>query len=165
MSIFRIGGVVVCVAACSESANVTHFQFVIATDSIEIFDAYAPAPAAPDVGSLYFTIINTGSHADTLIGIETSIAEDATLHAMRDEAGSMVMYPTGPVAIAPRDTLRLAPGGFHVMVTGMPTRPQVGDTITVTLTFARTSRIDFPVPILTYTDVVQRLEMTGDHEP
>jgi len=165
VNIFRIGGVVAFVIACSESDNVTHFQFVIAADSIEIYDAYAPAPAAPDVSSLYFTVINAGSHADTLIGIETSIGESATLHAMSDEAGSMVMYPTGPVAIAPHDTLRLAPGGFHVMVTGMSTRPQVGDTIAVTLSFARTGRIDLSVPILTYTDVAQRLEMTGRHEP
>jgi hypothetical protein len=41
----------------------------------------------------------------------------------------------------------------------------VGDTMDVSLTFSRASRISFSVPVLTYTDVVRLLEETGGHEP
>jgi copper(I)-binding protein len=165
VNIIRIAGVgVLLFVACGESPVVDHLHFVTAADAIEIYDAYAPAPAAPDVGSVYFTIVNTGSYADTLIGIETSTGGQATLHEMVAEAESMVMHATGPVAIAPHDTLRLAPGGFHVMVTGLSKPPKVGDTIAVALSFARTGRIDFSVPVLTYTDVVRHLEHAGGNE-
>lgn len=165
MNIVRVGRVaIVLLTACGESPAVGRLHLVTATDAIEIYDAYAPAPAAADVGSVYFTIVNTGSSTDTLIGIETSTGKKAILHEMVAEAGTMVMHPTGPVAIAAHDTLRLAPGGYHVMVTGLSEPPQVGDTIAVALTFARTGRIDFRVPVLTYTDVVRNLERTGGHE-
>jgi copper(I)-binding protein len=163
---FRIGVVsTLILTGCGGPNEAAHRQPIASLGSIEIYDAYAPAPAAPDVGSLYFTVINTGSKIDTLTAIETSVGLNAALHEVVDEGGTMRMHPTGPVPIAAGDTLRLNPGGYHVMLTGLSHRPQVGDTIDVALTFYRASRISISVPVLTYTDVVRLLEKTGGHEP
>jgi copper(I)-binding protein len=163
---FRIGVVTTLIlTGCGDSNEAVHRQPIVSLGSIEIYDAYAPAPAAPDVGSLYFTVINAGSESDTLTAIETSVGLNATLHGMVDEGGTMRMHPTGPVPIAAGGTLRLDPGGYHVMLTGLLQPPQVGDTMDVSLTFSRASRISFSVPVLTYTDVVRLLEETGGHEP
>ncbi len=152
-------------AACSESSEIEHFQLVATSGAIQLYDAYVPAPAAPDVESLYFSVVNSGSSADTLLKVETSAGEGATLHEMIDDGGRMRMHPTGPVAIAPGDTLRMMPGGFHVMVTGLNSQPQTGDTIEVAVTFSRAGRIGFSVPVLSYTEVVRLLQATGAHEP
>lgn len=134
---------------------------VAAVGDLEIHDAYAPASAAPDVGSLYFTVVNSGSAPDTLVAIATSAGGSALLHDMIHEAGSMRMHPTGPMPIAEHDSLRLEPGGYHVMLSDLSHRPLVGDTMTVVLTFARAGAIEFDVPVLTYTDVVRLLERPG----
>jgi copper(I)-binding protein len=128
---------------------------------LEIYDACAPAPAAPDVGSLYFTVVNVGSEPDTLLAIETSAGGRATLHEMVSEDGVMRMQATGPIAIPTRDTLRLRPGGYHVMLSDLPHRPAVGDTLAVVLSFARRGTIEFAAPVLTYTEVVRLLGEPG----
>lgn len=134
---------------------------VAAAADLEIYDAYAPAPAAPDVGSLYFTVVNSGSAPDTLLAIASSAGGNALLHDMIQEAGSMRMHPTGPMPIAAHDSLRLKPGGYHVMLSDLSQRPLVGDTMRVVLTFARAGAIEFDVPVLSYTDVVRLLERPG----
>lgn len=131
---------------------------------LEIYDAYAPAPAAPDVGSLYFTVVNVGSEPDTLIAVETSAGGIATLHEMIHEAGAMRMQATGPMAIPASDSLRLRPGGYHVMLSDLSHRPAVGDTLAVVLTFTRSGAIEFSAPVLTYTEVVQLLGDPGGSE-
>ena len=132
--------------------------------TLEIVDAYAPAPAAPDVGSLYFTVINRGAAADTLTAIETSAGGTASLHDMVRVHGAMRMQSTGPIVIAPLDTLRMAPGGYHVMLEQIATRTRVGDTLSVTVTFSGAGRVELKVPVLTYSDVARLLEEPGEHE-
>ena len=131
---------------------------------LEITDAYAPAPAAPDVGSLYFTVINRGSEPETLLAVETSAGGTASLHEMTRVDGVMRMLATGPFSIAPADTLKMAPGGYHVMMEQISVRPEVGDTLDVVLSFSRTGRIELQVPVLTYTEVARLLQGPGDHE-
>ena len=131
---------------------------------LEIYDAFAPAPAAPDVGSLYFTVVNVGSEPDTLVAMETSAGGMATLHEMIHEAGAMRMQATGPMAISASDTLRLRPGGYHVMLSDLSFRPAVGDTVDVILTFTRSGTIEFSAPVLTYTEVVRLLGEPGGTE-
>ncbi len=135
-------------------------QPLVSAAGLEIYDAYAPAPAAPDVGSLYFTVVNVGSEPDTLVAIETSVGGRATLHEMISEAGTMRMQATGPMAISASDSLRLSPGGYHVMLADLSYRPVVGDTLAVALTFTRSGTVNFTAPVLTYTEVVRLL---GEH--
>lgn len=146
---------------CADSEPASTRRHVATGAGLEIYDAYAPAPAAPDVGSLYFTVLNTASGPDTLVAIETSVGARATLHNMVEEGGLMRMRPTGPMPIAPHDSLRLAPGGYHVMLSDLTSQPQVGDTIQVVLTFSRAGRIGFAVPVLAYSEVVRLLGSMG----
>jgi hypothetical protein len=78
--------------------------------------------------------------------------------------GVMRMLATGPFSIAPADTLKMAPGGYHVMMEQISVRPEVGDTLDVVLSFSRTGRIELQVPVLTYTEVARLLQGPGDHE-
>ena len=137
---------------------------IAASAGLEIYDAYAPAPAAPDIGSLYFTVVNRGTAPDTLAAITSSAGGSATLHNMIHDGEAMRMLPTGPMPIAEHDSLRLAPGGYHVMLSNLSHRPSVGDTIAVVLTFSRAGVIEFHAPVLTYTDVVRLLENPGGNE-
>ena len=150
--------------ACGSSDNSMQYTLATSVGDLVVADAYAPAPAAPDVGSLYFTVINQGSQPETLLVVETSAGGTASLHEMTHVDGAMRMSPTGPFSIAPSDTLRMAPGGYHVMIEQISSRPVVGDTLDVALTFSHTGRIELRVPVLTYTEVARLLEGPGDHD-
>ena len=103
---------------------------------IEVSDAWARATApGQSSGAIYATIANGGS-ADRLIGV-SSAAGMAMLHNS-DHAGGvarMRMLPEMPVPATAR--VKLAPGGTHVMLTGLGAPLAVGANIPLTLRFAR----------------------------
>ena len=137
---------------------------VATAGQLAFYDAYAPASPAPDIASLYFTIVNFGERADTLQSVGTHLGT-AKLHEVVTEGGRSTMRHVPALPIAPGDTVRLAPGGYHVMITGL-TRPlEVGDTLGVTLTFTRGGAVELQAPVLTYTDVMERLESGDRSEP
>ncbi|MGD8726041.1 MAG: copper chaperone PCu(A)C [Gemmatimonadales bacterium] len=130
---------------------------VAAKGGLEIYHAYAPASPAPDVASLYFTVVNTGRFPDTLTGVRSD-AGRAMVHETVTEHGLSAMQHVSAIAIEPRDTLRLVPGSYHVMLSNLARPLEVGDTVTVHLQFTRTGELRVEAPVLTYTDVVELLE-------
>jgi copper(I)-binding protein len=124
---------------------------------LQIYHAYAPASPAPDVASLYFAVVNVGQLPDTLTAVHTN-AGVAMLHDMVTEDGLSKMVHVPAIAIAPGDTLRLVPGSYHVMLSQLAQPLEVGDSIAVTLRFSQAGDLGFAAAVLTYTDVVERLE-------
>lgn len=119
--------------------------------TMSITHAVVPAPASPSEATAFLTIDNTGLEADTLVDASSPEAERVVLHQMtggRMQAVSvLVIPPGGPV--------RLAPGSFHAMLTGL-TRPLVaGDAVTLQLHFARAGQIAVRAPVLRFTEAVE----------
>jgi copper(I)-binding protein len=148
--------VTILAAACHADA-VPDASPVAVKGDLQVYHAYAPASPAPDVASLYFTVVNVGRLPDTLTAVHTN-AGMAMLHAMVMEDGLSKMKHVPAIAIAAGDTLRLVPGSYHVMLSQLPQPLEVGDTISVTLRFTQAGDLDFNAAVLTYTDVVERLE-------
>ena len=150
-------------AACDLSQ--TDARTAVATaGQLAIYDVYAPASPAPDIASLYFTIVNFGERPDTLQSVGTHLGT-AELHEVITEGGRSMMRHVHALPIAPGDTVRLAPGGYHVMITALSQPLEVGDTLAVTLTFTRGGAVGINAPVLTYTDVMERLESGDRTEP
>jgi hypothetical protein len=138
-------------------------QVPLATGAaLAVYDALAPASAAPDVASLYFAIENTGPLPDTLLGIATPVGAAMLHDVVTDDVGRTRMEHVMALEIPPASRVQLAPGGFHVMLTRLGDPLEVGDTIAVALAFAREDTLRFQAPVLSYTDVVERLER---HQP
>lgn len=119
------------------------------TGAIRVSDAWSPAtpPGAPTAAG-YLTITNAGRTADRLLGGSTPVAAEVQLHSMSTQGGIMRMRPvTGGLAIAPGETLRIQPGGQHLMLVGLKRALKVGERAPVTLEFARAGklRVDFVV--------------------
>jgi copper(I)-binding protein len=124
---------------------------------LQVYHAYAPASPAPDIASLYFTVVNVGQLPDTLTAVHTN-AGMAMLHDMVMVNGLSKMEHVPAIAIAAGDTLRLVPGSYHVMLSQLQQPLEVGDTISVTLRFSHAGDLAFNAAVLTYTEVVERLE-------
>ena len=115
----------------------------------------APAPiytGAPDSTAMavYFVVKNTGDQADTLTGVESPSARHAMAHEEMHDGGMMMMMPRSALAMPAHATVAFAPGGLHVMLEGLRSRFMPGDTLAVTLVFARAGRLPLRVPVVRY---------------
>ncbi|RYF96989.1 MAG: copper chaperone PCu(A)C, partial [Caulobacteraceae bacterium] len=103
--------------------------------SVEVADATC-RPAAPgrDVTGCYVTL--TASRNDRLISAASPSARALQIHEMKSADGMMQMseLPDG-MPLPAGETLRLAPGGNHIMLLGATGSLAAGGTVPVTLTF------------------------------
>jgi len=115
---------------------------------ISIDKAWARAtPKGADVGAGYLVVHNNGATPDTLTGGTADFAS-VEIHEMTKEGAVMKMTEMkNGLHIPAHGTIRLAPGGYHVMFTHL-TKPLVkGEKVTATLNFEHAGPIavEFPV--------------------
>jgi copper(I)-binding protein len=80
---------------------------------------------------------NTGTAPDRLLSAATPAARVVELHTHIREGDVMRMRPVADIPVPPGETVRLQPGGLHVMLIGL-TRPlERGQQIPLTLRFER----------------------------
>ncbi|WP_334146484.1 DUF1775 domain-containing protein [Hyphomicrobium sp.] len=117
--------------------------------SLAIEGAWTRATAdGAKVGAGYLTIRNTGSAADTLVGIKTSVAGRGEIHDMTMTDGVMRMrhLPDG-IEIPAGGNVTLQPGGMHLMFMDLKEPLVQGATVTVTLTFKSGATGDVVLPV------------------
>src|SRR5262249_39356077 len=94
----------------------------------------------------YFTVRNTGTTADTLVGADTPAAKSASLHSMRMNGNVMEMSAVeGGLAVPPGGSLQLDPNSYHMMLTGMVAPYVEGQCLEMTLHFAGAG--DLPITL------------------
>lgn len=133
-------------AACRHQAPAA----VVGT--VEILMPYAFAPVIGDEGSAYFTLHNSGTESDTLIGISVPSAATAMLHGMKQDGNITRMVMLDILPIPANSEVRLAPGGIHLMLSGLAPVPRPGDTLQLKLVFARAGAVNLAVPVRAYGD-------------
>lgn len=105
---------------------------------IAVEDGWARATAAgQDSTAAYFTIINRGGGDDRLIHVSVPRAGHAMLHGSSMKGGVVRMRHLPDLAIPAGATIKLAPNGTHIMVSGLATPLRANDEISATLHFAK----------------------------
>jgi copper(I)-binding protein len=100
-------------------------------------------PAGAKVAGGYMTIINKGTVPDRLIGGSMTHAGKFELHEMRMEGDVMRMRPLPDgLEIKPGQSITLAPGGYHVMFTGLKGSLKQGEKIKGRLVFEKAGSLD-----------------------
>ncbi|MBR0825168.1 copper chaperone PCu(A)C [Bradyrhizobium manausense] len=95
-------------------------------------------PGGAKVAGGYLTIENKGTTPERLKAATTTLAAKTEIHEMTVTNGVMTMRPVeGGLVIAPGDSVRLLPGGGHLMLVGLNTALHQGDQVPVTLSFER----------------------------
>ena len=135
-----IATITVFAAACSSSSGV-----------VEITDSWAPStpPNAP-AAVIYLTIANGTGATDRLTDVTTDRCGTIELHATQiDENRIMRMRLAEPelLEIPSGDTLKMLPGGLHVMCIDPPTPFQVGETLDLTVTLLNAGEFAISTPI------------------
>jgi len=83
-------------------------------------------------GAAYLTIINKGKVDDTLVSISTPVSGRAELHLSTMEGGIMKMLPASFILIKAGKTVKLAPGGWHIMLMELKKPLNQGDSFPLT---------------------------------
>ena len=114
---------------------------------IAVSDAWSRAtPPGAKTGVVYLTVTDTGA-ADSLTAVETPVAEMAMLHESKTVNGVSQMRPVDAAPISAQAPLKLAPGGFHIMLEGLKQPLKAGESFPVTLTFAQAGAVTATVEV------------------
>src|ERR1700738_3005002 len=105
-------------------------------------------PNGAKIAGGYLTIENKGSAPDRLVGGSGDIAGKVEVHEMAVDNGVMKMRPLEKgLAIEPGKTVKLAPGGFHLMMFDLKGPLKQGDKVPVTLEFEKAGKVTISLDV------------------
>ena len=121
--------VVLALAACQPHAE--------KPAQIEAGDAWARATApGQETGGVFLSLRNGGGVEDRLIAATTPVARSVEIHSMTMEGEIMRMRRQPDVGIAAASSVKLGPGGTHLMLMGLGSPLMAGTSFPLTLQFA-----------------------------
>ena len=123
----RIAAALVCVA------------FVCAAQAAEpliVSNAWIRSPAPGQKVAGAYMELKSGATA-ALVGASSPAAGRVELHSMALEAGVMRMRPVENIALPPGTTVKLAPGGLHLMLFDLKQPLKEGDRVPLALSIRR----------------------------
>lgn len=105
-------------------------------------------PGGAKVAGGYLTIENKGSTPDRLIGGTAEIAGKVQVHEMSMNNGVMTMRPVeGGLVIEPGKTVKLSPGGLHLMLLDLKGSLEQGDKLPITLEFEKAGKVSLSLDV------------------
>lgn len=136
------------VLAAGISAGPARAEDVKAGDLV-ISQAWSRAtPNGAKIAGGYLTIENKGAAADRLIGGSGDIAGKVEVHEMSMNNGVMTMRPLdNGLAIEPGKTVKLAPGGYHLMMFDLKGPFKQGEKVPVTLEFEKAGKVKLSLDV------------------
>jgi periplasmic copper chaperone A len=140
---------IACVTAlCNIFAAPARAEEVRAGDLV-ITQAWSRAtPGGAKVGGGYLTIENKGSAPDRLIGGSADVASKLQVHEMAVNNGVMTMRPLdNGLTIEPGKTVKLAPGGYHLMLLDLKSPLKQGDKLPITLEFEKAGKVTLSLDV------------------
>ena len=105
-------------------------------------------PNGAKIAGGYLTIENKGSMPDRLIGGSGDVAAKIEVHEMTVKDGVMTMRPLDKgLTIEPGKSIKLAPGGYHLMMFDLKGQLKQGDKVPVTLEFEKAGKVQVTLDV------------------
>jgi periplasmic copper chaperone A len=105
-------------------------------------------PGGAKIGGGYLTVENKGSAPDRLIHASGDFAGKVEVHEMAMKNGVMTMRPVdNGLTIEPGKTVKLAPGGFHLMMFDLKNPLKQGDKVPVILEFEKAGKVTLSLDV------------------
>ena len=108
---------------------------------LRLAGAWARTGTAGNNTAVYLTIHNDTAQADVLSGATCDAAETVEVHRSFADGAMMRMAPAGDVEVPANDTVKLEPGGLHVMLIGLRRDLTEGAWLPVTLRFTAAGEV------------------------
>jgi periplasmic copper chaperone A len=118
-----------------------------AAPAVAVSDGWARATLPhQDEGVAYLTLRSAAG--DTLTGVDSPAAGMVMLHQTTQKNGVSSMEDVDSLALPPGKDVALAPGGTHLMLMDVKHALKAGDTLRLSLHFAKVGELDVSVPVL-----------------
>jgi copper(I)-binding protein len=105
-------------------------------------------PGGAKIAGGYLTIENKGSAPDRLIGGAGDVAGKIEVHEMSMKDGVMTMRPLDKgLTIEPGKTVKLAPGGYHLMLIDLKHPLKQGEQVPITLEFENAGKVNLSLDV------------------
>ena len=119
-----------------------HAQEIKAGDLVITQPWSRATPGGAKIAGGFLTIENKGAAADRLTAVSGDIAGKVEIHEMAMNNGVMTMRPLDKgLPIEPGKTVKLAPGGYHLMLMDLKQPFKQGDKVPVTLEFEKAGKV------------------------
>ena len=103
--------------------------------------AWARQAPGSDVAAVYLSLTNTSLKPVVVIGVQSPLANHSMVHETAVVAGQSQMRMREKIVIAPGQTVNFAPGGTHIMLSGLKRGVAVGQSVPLILLLADGGRL------------------------
>jgi copper(I)-binding protein len=101
--------------------------------ALVVQEAWTRQAPGSDVAAVYLTLRNPTTKPIVIVGVESSVASHAMIHETKTESGQSRMRPHEQLVVPPGETVKLEPGGLHVMLHGLTQPVAVGQSVPLVL--------------------------------
>lgn len=108
---------------------------------VVVENAWVRQVPGSDVAAVYLTLRNPTTKPITIVGVESSLASHAMIHETQTASGQSRMRPHEQLVVPPGQTVKLEPGGLHVMLHGVTHPAAVGQSVPLTLVLSDGKKI------------------------
>ena len=105
------------------------------------------APPGAPVLAAYFTLENPGSKEDKLVAVRGADFDKIEIHATEIRAGVARMIALDALPIPPHAVVKLAPGGYHIMLHHPRRALAAGMSVKLELRFDSGTRLTVVAPV------------------
>jgi|SRR5262245_38970295 len=131
-----------------DSAARARAAALAAKANIDITDAWTRATAGnATTAAIYFHLVSA-KDPDRLMSVEAPAAQKAEIHEETTQNGVVRMNNLAAIDIPAGGTVNFAPGGKHLMLTGLKAPLKEGESFLITLTFDKAGTQSTPVKVL-----------------
>jgi periplasmic copper chaperone A len=128
--------------ACACLATLIASAAMAQSPPLVVRDAWVRQTPGSDVAAVYMTLRNESPRAITVTGVQSPLASHAMIHESKTEGGQSKMRPHEHLVIPPGQTVKLEPGGLHVMLHGLSQPVAVGQNLPLVLRLDDGTNID-----------------------
>ena len=101
-----------------------------------------PAMGMDQPAAAYLVITNSSGQADALLGASTPGATSVELHqTSTDTSGMTGMHPVARLDVPAGGTVKLEPGGYHLMIMGLSKPLELGAKLELDLIFEHAGKV------------------------
>jgi periplasmic copper chaperone A len=119
-----------CVAVLFTSVAISQTAPLVAQD------AWVRATPGSDLAAAYLTLRNVSANPVIVTSVQSPLAGHAMIHETTVQEGQSRMRPHEQLVIAAGKTVKLEPGGLHVMLHDLTKPLSVGQSVPLTITLA-----------------------------
>ncbi len=117
------------------------FNVMAQSPGLIVQDAWVRQVPGSDVAAVYLTLRNPTTKPISIVGVECSLASHAMIHETQTESGQSKMRPHEQLVVPPGKTVKLEPGGLHIMLHGVTHPAAVGQSVPLALLLADGNKV------------------------